>query len=145
MYTAKNSPFRLKKFVVTHLEIGFVPKTKKSNQKPSLKIDFDIFQSEQNENIFEISFHLSYNKEKKQGIFYDIKTISNFRFAKRNLDQDYISGSLYYSGLPMSISFIRAYLAQVTSSFPSGKHLIESIDLHDLIQSKQAHNLEKLQ
>ncbi|WP_338815344.1 hypothetical protein V9L05_09865 [Bernardetia sp. Wsw4-3y2] len=142
MYTAKKSPFRLKKFVVTHLEVGFISKTEKSNQKSSLKIDFDILQAEQNTNIFKILFHLSYNEEKEQGIFYEIETTTTFRFTQRNLEENYISGSLYYSGLPMSISFIRAYLAQITSSFPSGKHLLESIDLHDLIQSKQTHNVE---
>ena len=69
--------------------------------------------------------------------------MTTFSFAQRSLEENYISGSLYYSGIPMSISFIRAYLAQITSSFPSGQHLLESIDLHDLIQSKQMNNLEK--
>ena len=42
MHIAKSSPFRLKKFVVTHIEVGFIPKSEKINQKPTLKIDFDI-------------------------------------------------------------------------------------------------------
>ncbi len=143
MHIAKKSPFRLKKFVVTYLEIGCISQTETQTTKPTLKIDFDILQADSNANIFEILFHLSYNEEKEQGVFYTIKTESTFRFAQRNLEEDYISGSLYYSGIPMSISFIRAYLAQITSSFPSGKHLLESIDLHDLIQSKQANKVKK--
>lgn len=143
MHIAKSSPFRLKKFVVTHIEVGFIPKSEKINQKPTLKIDFDILQSDQNKNVFKILLHLSYNEEKEQGIFYKIETLTTFSFAQRSLEENYISGSLYYSGIPMSISFIRAYLAQITSSFPSGQHLLESIDLHDLIQSKQMNNLEK--
>ena len=143
MHTVKKSPFRLKKFVVTDLEMGFISEKEKSNIKPSLQVDFDILQSQQHANLFKILFHLSYNEEKQQGIFYNIKTRTTFRFTQRNLEEDYVSGSLYYSGIPMTISFIRAYIAQITSSFPSGKHLIESIDLHALIQSKQDAQTEK--
>ncbi len=143
MHIVKNSPFRLKKIIVTQLEVGFVPKSEKVSQKPTLKIDFDILQADQNKHIFKISLRLSYNEEKEQGIFYKIETLTTFSFAQKNLEESYISASLYYSGIPMSISFIRAYLSQITSSFPSGQYLLDSIDLHDLIQSKQAIISEK--
>ncbi len=104
-------------------------------QDIDLDIDFDILEADE---YFKLVLKIEGNKGKKKKVGYSFTIVSEgiFNFTKK-IEEKEMNSMLLFSALPMMIANIRGYLANITAYAPFGKYLLPSIDMKDLIESKQ--------
>lgn len=104
----------------------------------NVDIDFDIDYSD-TDDFHKIKVVMVINKENLPG--YYIKTVGMGLFifgesSEASTDPKELQKMLFFSGVSICISSIRAYIANITSYSILGKYTIPTIDMLELLKSK---------
>lgn len=137
------SDFQIQGFMVlsSHIETIPVPpdKMKDFNHLEELEIDvdFEIMQKKDDEREYKIISTISANTEERNpGYLFKIVSQAAFRF-NRKTKKEKKDKMLLFSGLPMLINSVRAYLMSVTSFGPYGKYTLPMLDVKSIIEENQ--------
>lgn len=104
-----------------------------------LEVELDILTDPDDKNLYNIVLEVSGNRSEKKLPGYSFSIACEGIFSIDNqeqLEKDKIDQLLLYSAVPMVISSLRGYLANISSYSIYGQYLLPSIDLQDLIKKK---------
>lgn len=139
----KKSLLNLRNFVVFASFFEAIPFEKEQNKGVlpdiPLNIDLDIVTNPDDKNLYNIVLEVSGNRSKKRlpGYSFLIACEGIFSIAEREkFEKDKLDQLLLFSAVPMVISSLRGYLANISSYSIYGQYLLPSIDLQDLIKKK---------
>jgi len=137
----KPSPLKLIQFFITRIEVDFsdpesyedfVPESESENY--NIDVDFSIKQLAKD--VFHVFVKTDINKG---GVLsgYEISSecLGIFHLSDEIPDED-IKKLINTSALVMTLNYLRAYIANATSSMPWGQYLLPSIDMQDLHSKK---------
>ncbi len=137
------SDFQIQGFMVlsSHIEAVPVPPDKiekfKSLEDLEIDVKFEIMQKQDDDKEYKIMSTVSANTEERiPGYLFNIVTQANFRFSRKT-KKEKKDKMLLFSGLPMLINSVRAYLMSVTSFGPYGKYTLPMLDVKKIIEENQ--------
>ncbi len=144
---ATKSPLILKSFTILSSNCEFFPledinTTAFNEVQDSYPIDLDFeIQEEEASGQIGIFVKVIINSEKKPGYSLYVEGVGFFTFdAEANLPDDEKRNLIQYSGVSISITNLRSYIANMTSYYPFGKYNFPSIDVNDLFRKKADQN-----
>lgn len=143
----KHSPLIYKDFLV----LDFQLETIESKQNEAflmedipLEINFEILKKSNENDIFNIALNVVGNNVKEPKPGYKFSIIVNGIFSLSpidRIDKSKIDQYLSFSALPMVISSVRLFLANLTSYCAFGKYWLPAIDLQDLVKKKATNQI----
>lgn len=139
----KESPLVLSNFLLLKSSFEFIEPKSESEvaitdifKKYGVDVDYSIRGDGNNANIF-VKVEVNNADERFCGYSLMFEGVGIFGFEENNdLSVDEKRSLIYYSAISICISNIRAIIANMTAYGPFGRYLLPSIDLNDLIVSK---------
>lgn len=139
----KPSPLELKDFVVINFDYTFIPFTGDKPLQDIFKeydVDVDFAIRPDDPDLSRIFVKAKINRppdgESQPGYSIAVECLGLFTL-KAKIDKAEYSEHFINSGLTMTLSYMRSFVAGVTGHFPVGRFWIPSMDLNDLVRQKQ--------
>jgi preprotein translocase subunit SecB len=145
------SPLLLKDFAVTENRFTILPISKEGNDfdelfdEYSIDIDFDY---SKNDLFYAIVVQVKINNSEDSpqlgGYSIMVEGTSLFEFNQTDeITNEDKASLLNYSGLSITINYIRGFIATLTSFAPFGRYNLPTIDVNDLLSQKRDMKKEK--
>lgn len=140
------SPLLLKDFAITENRFAFTPLKEEVDSLDylfnSYLIDID-FEYSENEEFLAIAVRVRLNDSEESsqlpGYSLMVEGTSIFEFQNtEELSQEDRVSLLNFSGLSITINYIRGFIATLTSYAPYGRYNLPTIDVHDLLKQKRS-------
>jgi len=142
MFKTKISPLILEDFSIldssceTIFPVENETESSSKDKDLSVYIDFDILKDKEDQNKIVIFVEVELNKEKKTGYYAKAKGAAIFYIDDKKISKKDKDNLVLRSGVSICITNIRAYIANITSSYPLGKYQFPAIDMNDLLKQK---------
>lgn len=141
---AKRSELEIREFSILRSKCTFQPVTEVSGDmscnefmaRYPIDIDFDIHQNKE-EGVYFVFVSVEINPDNQAGYSIMAEGCGVFNMNTKVDEDPQLDALVLHSGVNICITNLRAYIANMTASYPMGKYNFHLIDMVDLLNNKR--------